>query len=376
MNGMKRSLIIFTTVFCIGVWGTQPAFSEMKNYDLEQRIKELEKKLGTEKEAEEPGAIELDYSYADDKDISSNAFNDSTSDLDIGTIELGLESAFHEYVTGNFVLKGEALDSDNDRVFWDEATITVQKEGFPVYFVGGKRGQPFGMFESHLINDPITQDCYEIAKTGATVGFTPNVLGLDISATIYKGEELIGHLAESEYGFERDNTLGYEETDKVDSYIANITAEPVNGVVLSIYYDSEPGDDDRNETIGGTVHWEISRLTLDAEYIGAINREKNFSDNEEYKEFAWFASVAFQAMDPLEIAVRYENFDDGMDSDQDEHLDNRYGLGFTYTLFEKDSFACNLLGEYRISNFEAESGNPNGVDDKLNEFFLRLAIEF
>jgi hypothetical protein len=34
------------------------------------------------------------------------------------------------------------------------------------------------------------------------------------------------------------------------------------------------------------------------------------------------------------------------------------------------------MGEYRISNFEVEPGNPNGVDDKLNEAFLRLAIEF
>jgi len=34
------------------------------------------------------------------------------------------------------------------------------------------------------------------------------------------------------------------------------------------------------------------------------------------------------------------------------------------------------MGEYRISNFDVEPGNPNRVDDTLHEGFLRLAIEF
>jgi hypothetical protein len=34
------------------------------------------------------------------------------------------------------------------------------------------------------------------------------------------------------------------------------------------------------------------------------------------------------------------------------------------------------MAEYRISNFEVKEGNTNVVDDKLNEAFIRLAIEF
>ncbi|RLB33642.1 MAG: hypothetical protein DRH12_18170, partial [Deltaproteobacteria bacterium] len=322
------------------------------------------------------GAIELDYSYADDSDIGDNTVDDSKSDLDIGTVELGIEVALHQYVTGNFILKGEDLDTDDDRIFWDEATIAIQKEEFPIYFVGGKRGQPFGVFESHLINDPITQDCYEIAKTGATIGYTAEHLGLDISATIYRGEVLMAQLVEAGYGFERNNSPTYAETDDLSSYIGNITISPIEALMLSAYYNSEPGDRERNETAGLTVHYEIGMFTLDAEYIAALSREKNFTDNEDYKESAWFGAVAFQVMDPLEIAARYEAFDDDIGGEQDGHLEDRYSIGFTYTLFEKDDFATNLMGEYRVSNFEVESGNPNGVDDKLNEAFLRLAIEF
>ncbi len=382
MNLIKV-LLIFASIFTLSMLiGIQASFSqEMSNYELEQEIKALKEKIekgGILGELSDrltfSGAIELDYSYADDSDIGDNTVNDSTSDLDIGTVELGLEVAFHEYVTGNFLLKGEALDTDNDRVFWDEATITIQREGFPLYFVGGKRGQPFGFFETHLINDPITQDCYEIAKTGATIGYTTEFLGLDVSATIYKGEALMAHLNEAEYGFERDNSPAYEETNDMNSYIGNITISPVDGLMVAVFYDSEPGDDERNTTAGGMFHFEFSKITLDAEYITALQREKHFTDNREYNESAWFASVSFQIIDPLEIAARYELFDDDIEGDQDGHLENRYSIGFTYTLFEKDSFATKFMGEYRISNYEKAVGSS--VDDKLNEAFLRLAIEF
>jgi hypothetical protein len=377
MNLFKKKAILFMALVFLCFLTPQPASSEgMSNYELEQEVKALKEKIEGASVLSDKltfsGAIELDYSYADDSNIGDNTVNDSTSDLDIGTVELGLEAAFHEYVTGNFILKGEALDTDDDRVFWDEATITIQKEGFPFYFVGGKRGQPFGMFESHLINDPITQDCYEIVKTGVTVGYTTDYL--DISATIYKGEELMTHLVDSEYGFERDNSLTYKKTDDVSSYIGNITISPLDALMLSAYYDSEPGDGDRNETAGISVHYEIGMVTLNAEYIAALSREKNFTDNKEYNESAWFIGVAYQAAEPLEIAARYEAFDDDITGEQDGHLTDRYSIGFTYTLFEKDSFATNLMGEYRISNYEKQSGSI--ADDKLNEAFLRLAIEF
>ena len=372
----KKNGILFIALIFLLI--PQPGLSQgMSNYELEQEIKALKEKIegtGVPGGLSFSGAIELDYSYSDDSDIGDNTVNDSTSDLDIGTVELGLEVAFHEYVTGNFLLKGEALDSDNDRVFWDEVTISIQKEGLPFYFVGGKRGQPFGMFESHLINDPITQDCYEVAKTGATLGYTAEYLGVDISATIYKGEELMTHLNDAEYGFERDNSPVYKETDDVDSYIGNITISPLEGLLLAVYYDSEPGDGERNQTAGATIHYEMGRFTLDAEHIAALSREKHFTNNKEYKESAWFAAVAFQATEPLEIAARYEAFDDDITGDQDSHLMDRYSIGLTYTLFEKDDFATSLMGEYRISSYEKAAGSA--TDDKVNEVFLRLAIEF
>jgi len=318
------------------------------------------------------GAVELDYTYTDPRDTTV-VNSDSTSDLDIGTVQLGVEVKFHEWVTGNFVLKGENLDN-NDRVFWDEAIITIQKEGFPIYFVGGHRGQPFGVFNSHLISDTITKDCYEIAKSGATVGFTPDFLGFDISATVYKGEILADKLSESGYGWARDPDPNSDPTDDVESYIINVSLTPIEGLSLSTYFDSEPGQGSRNETAGGTIEYQIGIFTFDAEYIAALEREKNATDNKEYKESAWFAAIACQVIDPLEIAVRYEAFDDGISGDQDGHLENRYLIGANYKLFEKDSFATTLMLEYRRSNYEKAVGST--VDDTVDEVFARVAMEF
>ena len=384
---MKKSLVtVFMLIFVLMFLGFSSAFAGDVSGDIEdlyKRIGELEEKVKKQEEKTESlgkvsenititGAVELDYTYTDPRDTTV-VNSDSTSDLDIGTVQLGVEVKFHEWVTGNFVLKGENLDN-NDRVFWDEAIITIQKEGFPIYFVGGHRGQPFGVFNSHLISDTITKDCYEIAKSGATVGFTPDFLGFDISATVYKGEILADKLSESGYGWARDPDPNSDPTDDVESYIINVSLAPIEGLSLSTYFDSEPGQGSRNETAGGTIEYQIGIFTFDAEYIAALEREKNATDNKEYKESAWFAAIACQVIDPLEIAVRYEAFDDGISGDQDGHLENRYLIGANYKLFEKDSFATTLMLEYRRSNYEKAVGST--VDDTVDEVFARVAMEF
>jgi hypothetical protein len=376
----KRGLFSILGMIFLMVTSLQPVLAE-SIAELEKRVEALEKQppSGSDTLGQISdrltlfGTIELDYSYADDGDLSDNTSNQSSSDLDIGTIELGLAANLQEYVSAVVLLKGEQLDSDNN-VFWDEVFFTIQKQEFPAYFVGGKRYQPFGIFESLFINDPVTCDLYEINATGATFGATFEPFEIDISATLYKGETLRQRVEGAGYGAGRDNTPGYTDSDDVNSYILSMSISPVENLSFSAYFDSEPGDDDRNDTAGISAHYEIAGFILDGEYIGAINREKHYTDNQEYKETAWFVSLGYQILNPLLVAIRYESFDDGQSGDQDEHLDYRYSLGLTYTLFENDTFACNLLGEYRKSEYELSPGGS--ADDNLNEFFARIAIEF
>lgn len=181
-------------------------------------------------------------------------------------------------------------------------------------------------------------------------------------------------MSAADYGWARDPATNPAPTDDVESYIFNVSIAPIEGLNLSAYYDSEPGQGSRNETGGGMFEYQIGMFTFDAEYIAALNREKHVTDNKEYKESAWFGAIACQVIDPLEIAVRYEAFDDDKSSDQDKHLENRYSVGANYTLFEKDSFVTTLMVEYRRSNYENEAGVT--VEDDVDEVFARLAIEF
>lgn len=355
-----------------------PAFAA-SNMELEERIQALEeKKSGTGMTGglwdrfTLSGAFELDYSYADDEDPGDRTANESTSDLDIGTLELGIEANLHEYVTAFALLKGENLASD-DNVFWDEAYFTLAKEGLPVYFVGGKRCQPFGLYESLFINDPITQDLYEINDSGATIGFNNGAfMNMDLSFTIYKGETLIERVNEAGYGWTRDTSAGYEASKSVNSYIVSATIEPAEGLTVAAFFNSEPGDSDRNTTLGGAIHFEYAGFIMDVEAIGALNREKHDTDNEEYQESAWVASLGYQVMDPLIMAIRYESFD--ADNSADGNLENRYSIGADYTLFETDDFACNLMGEFRRSEYDGSDSSANDTD--LNELFARIAVTF
>ena len=384
---MKRVLLITVMTVSLSVGmaflGSCPVCAGTVE-DLYKRVEQLEETVKKQEEGTKnpfsalgekvtfSGAIELDYSYTDPEDVTDQN-SDSTSDLDVGTFELGVDARFYEWVTGNVILKGENLD-DDDRVFWDEVTITIQKEGFPLYFVGGKRAQPFGVFNSHLISDPITQDCYKVAKSGATVGLTHDFLGLDVSATLYKGEVLADKLSESGYGWERDPNPNPDPTDDVSSYILNISMVPFEGARLNAYFDSEPGQGDRNETAGGAIEYTVGPVIFDAEYITALNREKNVTANKKYKESAWFVAIAYQVVDSLELAARYEAFEDDQDGDQDGYLEDRYLIGTNYTFFENDNISTVLMFEYRRSNYEKSVSST--AHNKANEFFAKMAIEF
>ena len=365
---MKTKLYLsIATLACLLCFGATTGFAASTT-DLERRIEALEAKNAMGSLSDRitiSGAIELDYSYDDDT---------SESDLSVGCVELGLEAQLHEYVTANFLLNGEDLDKDDsDGVTWDEVFFTVAKDGVPVYFTGGKRCQPFGAYESLFINDPITQELYEINATGVTLGFAQEeFMGLDLSVTAYKGTTLFGQIIDGEGAWENNPyavaTVEAKDTDEVNAYIVSASLSPMEGLNLGIFYNSEPGNKDRNTTAGAMVHFEMAGFIADAEYIGALEREK--VGTKEYKENAWTVSLGYQVMEPLLVAARYEAFDG--DQDKKGDLENRYSIGGTYTLFANDAFACNLLGEYRHSEKDVAAGE----DDTTDEYAARLAIEF
>jgi hypothetical protein len=107
----------------------------------------------------------------------------------------------------------------------------------------------------------------------------------------------------------------------------------------------------------GYIQYAGGAATVDLEYCGAVIREDN-----EPKPSAYSFSLAYQLSEPLEIALRYDGFDD--DDSSTLQSTSRIGAGFNYTLFE----AATLSIEYG----RTEEKN----DDYQNEYLAKLAIEF
>ena len=316
------------------------------------------------------GFIDLDFDYYDRSDVSDKN-SDSTSDLGLGSAELELRVFFNEWVKSKIVVTADDVGKeDGDKnIKLDEAIFTMKCPRVPLYFTGGLTVLPFGVFEDHLIVGTITEELYEVDTVGATLGFAPDFYGLDISITVYEGQEIIENLEDfNTHEFTQDR----KEEDDVNSFIANVTLEPVEDMLtFSVFYDSEPGDGRRNQTMGGAFTLDVWKLSLDAEYITALEREKG-DNGEENKDSAWVVGLAFRPLEsvPLEFAARYEDFDDDTSGGQDEVLDYRYVAGFSYKFLKWATF----FFEYDYWKYERESGSD--AADHVNSLHFRLGLAF
>jgi len=316
------------------------------------------------------GFIDLDFDYYDRSDISDKN-SDSTSDLGLGSAELALRVFFNEWVKSKVAVTADDVGKEggDDKIKLDEAIFTMKCPQVPLYFTGGLTVLPFGVFEDHLIIGTLMEELYEVETVGATLGFTPDFYGLDISITVYEGQEIIENLVDfNTHEFTPDR----KEEDDVNSFIANVTLEPVEDMLtFSVFYDSEPGDGDRNQTIGGAFTLDVWKLSLDAEYITALEREKG-DNGEENKDSAWVVGLAFRPLEsvPLQFATRYEDFDDDQSGGQDEVLDYRYVAGFSYKFLKWATF----FFEYDYWKFERESGSD--AADHMNSLHFRIGLAF
>jgi hypothetical protein len=382
MKQMPGWLVFFVmVVFALSsvLWADAEASEKLlikqrseQNEELKEENEELQEiTLNLETFAEKitlSGFVELNYDYVDVSD-TANENSDSTSDLYLSSVELALRVFFNKLAKAKIVVNAEDVgrQDGDENISLDEAIVTLKSPKMPLYFIGGKTTLPFGVFEDHMISGTITEDLYEIDDVGATLGFAPDIYGLDISVTVYGGQNIIENL--EDFGTHEFSPGRMKEED-VDSFIANVTLEPLEEILsLAVFYNSEPGDGNRNRSIGGALTLNVWKFVFDTEYITALEREKG-EDAKENKENAWFVALAFQPLGKLELATRYEVFNDDRSGDQDEILDDRYLAGFNYSFFDFATFSF----EYRHSRFEKERGS-NAADEQ-NEVRFQLALKF
>jgi hypothetical protein len=383
-KSVNRRLVFFALFVCV-LWPFYQAEAEEseETHEVKQRLEKIEELEEDEKDelditpaflkpyiekATLHGFVEFNFDYLNPSNTEDED-SGSTSELYVAEVALALRVFFNEWTKTKIVVNAEDLGKgdETEEINLDEAIVTLESPWIPMYFIGGKTVLPFGVFEDRMISGTITEDLYEIDDWGVTLGFAPDFYGLDISVSVYEGQDIIENLEDfGAHEFSPDR----EKEDGVDSFIANVTLEPMEELLsLAAFYENEPGDGDRNQSLGGAVTLNVWKFILDAEYITALEREKG-ANGEENKESAWFVALAFQPFEKLELATRYEEFNDDVSGDQDEILDYRYSAGLNYSFSDFNIFSF----EYRHSRFEKEK-DSNAADDQ-DEFFFQLALGF
>ena len=291
------------------------------------------------------GCVEVDI-FGSEQKIREPEETESGIVLD--AVEIVLDAELNEDVSAMAIIKYEGGD---DEVILDEANVTMKNlSATPVTLTMGKYVLPFGVFESPLVNDPITQEKYEINAAAVSFIYAPaEVQGLEVSFTVYDDPEGVKDLTD---------------------YILNATMSQEELYSFTVCYNSAKaeGGYDRDDTLGVSLNTVTAQnVIIDAEYITALERE----GVDPSKEYVYSLSAAYQVLPALTLAARYEEVDDDNegnqatdDDDPVAGVDNRYSLGGTYELYENVA----LNAEYRISNLEAEY--------TLNEWVLRLSMEF
>ncbi|NOY39965.1 MAG: LbtU family siderophore porin [Nitrospirae bacterium] len=350
------------------------------------------------------GAIEGEYRWMKHREVTARD-SDSTSDLYLRTIELGIGVKLTDWIIASAVFNSEWIGDDvnagDEMLTVDEAVITLQKEDAPFYIVAGKRTQPFGLFESHLITDPMTQDGYETKRAGITAGYA-GPAGADLSLTVYKGEEQMNHLFESGL-FDTEAVSRTDAADDVGSFIVSVYAEPVEeALTLFAGYLSEPGAERRNETLNlgfNLVLPFLENLRVDGEYMKAIKRERYTGADREFKEGVLSLSAAYEFVlrkreviggglfeerrahiisEPLEVSLRYEYFDDDgfADSLNAWSVKDRYSAGARYSFYNDEASGLNafLSVEYRHTGLRVDS--PADMEEANDEIYARMGVNF
>ena len=351
------------------------------------------------------GAVAGEYRWMEHRDITVKD-SDSTSDLYLRSVELSLEATIADWINAAITVNSEWIGDDvnqgDEKLNIDETIITFQKEEMPVYLIMGKRALPFGVFENHLVTDPMTQDAYETKMVGLTLGYNMEFMNLDVSATVYKGEEMMTHLFESGLFSDTVNRSG-EEADELGSFILSASAMPIeNSLTVFGAYTSETGQDSRNDSVNigvNLVPCFLKHLRIDAEYMRAIKREQYTGMNKEFKEGVYSVTAAYEFVlrkmevlggklfaerkahivsQPLELAVRYEHFDDDSlaESTSTWSVKDRYSIGARYSFYNDETAGLNafLAAEHRRTKISVASAS--GMDDCNEEFHTKLGVIF
>lgn len=226
---------------------------------LKQRIAELEAQQASQQAA---AASQEGTSWSDRITIGGAAEflatasdtdgEDSSSDLDVDTVELTIDAQVNDFIAVSTTLKYEDDPEGSDDLFVDEAIVVLGTEDSPVTLTLGKTGVPLSVINGGTWTDPLTDDFTDNTDDLALVTFTNGGLTADIYA--FKGSQ--------------------DNDDHVENFGLNLGYEAENGFAIGAGYLNNIGNTDPFEAATDDASawrlnaaYAIGDLALSAEYI-------------------------------------------------------------------------------------------------------------
>jgi hypothetical protein len=327
------------------------------------------------------------------------------TDLYLRAFELSVEADVIDWLGATLVINseyiGDALYGADSTVVVDEAHLDITVPHTPIYFILGKKIQPFGLFESYLVTDLLVQDGYETKAVGLTAGIrAPG--SIDLSMTAYKGHIRSDHMAQS-------GLLGPEVPDlpeagpaRINSWIISALSSPVgDDWRISAGFASEPGEAGRLTTlnVGSYLSFPLyENLEFNAEYMRALRRDPVPATGRSFCESALSVTAAYllvtqemkdqtgrnyrarksrRLAHPAVLAVRLEALDDDGRAEAlgTWSVRNRLCAGGRYTFYERGDVEAALGFEYRRQTVRVSPAFA-GPAPSAHEFYLRFGLDF
>ncbi|WP_372684002.1 LbtU family siderophore porin [Desulfosarcina sp.] len=340
---------------------------------LAERIQRLEEAIGRDTESDKwydriqiSGLIEVEAGYRKFEEKNDPAADTKESDVDLATVELVADAKIAKHVDGHVMFKYE-----EDEVFVDEGFIAlVGTKSFPAYLIAGRQYLPFGYYDSHFVTDPNTLVLGETNQGAAVAGYRIGGERVDLSVGAFKGEI---------------DKAG--DDDAIDSFVAAITAHPLDFLMAGVSYTSnlassdslsavieENGTTELTDRVGGwsaflTIEY-LDRFKLIGEYVGALD---DFEAGELYSPAtldkkrsptAFNVELGAMIIEDLGLALRYGGSDDGAGVLPEK----QYGAVLNWGIG-----SCNLAFEYLHDEFE-DTGLD--VEQEADTLTAQLAVAF
>jgi hypothetical protein len=334
---------------------------------LEDRVSNLEKAISPAVTGDNwfdrvqiSGLVEVEAGYEKIDFTDSAAEDEGTGDVDLATVELAVDAKISDHIEGHVLFKYEEED-----VFVDEGFITLNgTEAFPAYLIAGRQYIPFGNFETHFVTDPNPLILGETNEGAVVAGYRIGGEMIDICVGAFNGE-----IDES------------GDDDRIDSFVAAISARPIESLTVGASYISNLASSDNlsesvavdavNDLVGGwsafVVFELLARFKIIGEYVAALD---DFDAGELYdaadttarKPSAWHVELGFSIVENIEVAARYGGSKDG----GAEFLpETQYGAVANWGFFKNTHLAL----EYLRGEFEEDA-------QETDSFIAQLAIEF